>query len=173
MHITLENALARLDAKYELSYVSYDDSLTDEQVAMIVRGDYDAAYESICEYESDSRWEGVKYVIEDTFTSEERAAITPDDMDEVRYAIEERDESDLLGGLIRNTSDPLLRIIAIEEDDCFSFEPGIGMGSRRTGIRRSTSRLWLVVASQSVSMEMSFNICAISCSGVVDGPGLP
>lgn len=121
--MTLTEAIERLDKSYELVYVDYRDELSDEQVAAIVRGDIDSLWESIDEWENESRWEGARYVIGDTFSDEEWESLTRDEQEEVRVAIEERDSSDVIGQLIRHTSDPLLRISCVDEDRAWSFEP--------------------------------------------------
>jgi hypothetical protein len=118
-----QEAIAQLDEKYSLCFVDYDERLTGEQVEHLVAGDTEKLWESLDEWEMESRWYGVKYVIDNTFTDEEWDSLSSEDQDEVRYAIEERDESDWVTELISHTSNPLLRINCISEDDSFSFEP--------------------------------------------------
>lgn len=118
--LTVEAAIAKLADKYELVYVAYDDKLSDEQVEKVVSGDLEGFWEATSEFESESRWHGSEYVIKDVFTDDEWDSLEPDEQEEVRDAIYERDESAWDTELMSHTSNPLLRINAISEDDSFS-----------------------------------------------------
>jgi hypothetical protein len=129
--------ITRLDEKYELVYVDYRDKLTDEQVDNIVSDDMEAFWTSTEEWESNARYESAKFEIEQLLKDLIREWENEDDedydhltdqflqteeFDEVRYAIEERDESDWVTRLASNTPRALLRITAIDEDHGFAFE---------------------------------------------------
>lgn len=116
-------ALGRLDESYQLISVAYDEELSEQQVEFLVSDDYEKLWESFAEWETESLWQGIKYVIDDTFTDDEWDSLSSQDQDEIREAIQERDNSDFIRQLVRNTSSPLLRINCISEDDSFSFEP--------------------------------------------------
>lgn len=119
---SVADAIERLDKSYDLVYVDYRDSLSDGQVAAIVRGDWESFDDSFADWESDARWESVQYVIKETFTDDEWDALSPDDQDAVRETIEDRDTSNFVAQLVRQTPDPLLRINVVDEDNAWSFE---------------------------------------------------
>ncbi|MET0711074.1 MAG: hypothetical protein ABWZ30_01020 [Jiangellaceae bacterium] len=56
--------IAALDATYDLVYVSYDDKFTREQIAALVRGDSEKLWSDTMDWESDSRYESCKVIIE-------------------------------------------------------------------------------------------------------------
>ena len=127
--------IAAMDPKYDLIYVDYRDSLTDEQAAAVVRGDYESLWESTSEWEGDSLWEGAKYVMEELTKqvfSEWHAATETDEQDEwvsglevdwehsnewfeAMQSLTERDSGDWVLDLIRNTSDLYLRVCVGED----------------------------------------------------------
>lgn len=117
---TLEEALERLDKNYELIFVDYDDKLYDEQIDAVVSGDFEKVYDLTSDFESESSWHGMKYVIEETFPDWDM--LSDEDQETVREAIQERDTSDFITTLIRHTPDPLLRINVVDEDNCWSYE---------------------------------------------------
>lgn len=131
---------------YDLVFVNYDDQFTDEQVAAIVRADYEKVWESTAEWESDARYDSAAAIIKEAAGDAIRvwARTDPDDIDNsdhydqlvadfentdqwdrVREAIEERDTGDWPKQLARLTPDVLLRIPidALDEDHAYSFEP--------------------------------------------------
>ena len=135
----LANAMiADLDKTYELVYVHYDDKLTDEQVGYIVRGDSEALWESLSEWEDESCWYAVREITTELKANVIRAWEDEDDADysaladefdgsdeweSVRYEIEERNTGDWIKQLVRHTGQVLLRIPidTIDEDNSFSF----------------------------------------------------
>ena len=99
------------DKKFSLLFVAYDDQLRGDQMTKYLSGDTDSLEEEITENFSDA----VYYAAE-----EEAKGITSaagydwDDLDweeqqEVRLAIEEKDDSDPIGDLVRNTHSQLMR----------------------------------------------------------------
>lgn len=135
-----------LQPTYDLVFVNYDDSFTDEQVAAIVRGDYETLWESTGEWESDARYDSAATIIKEAAGDAIRLWSRTDagDIDNgehydqlvddfegtdawerVREAVEERDSGNWPKELARLTPDVLLRIPieALDEDHAFSFEP--------------------------------------------------
>jgi hypothetical protein len=137
--------IADLDERYDLIYINQGDQLTDKQTNAIVRGDTDALWEDLDEWESEARAYGVKYVIDeavkDVIRAWEREDSTDDEdadyaeiaeefehsdaWERVREEIEERDSGKWVNDLVRATPSVLLRIPidAIDEDHAYSFEP--------------------------------------------------
>lgn len=82
--------IARMDKTYDLIFVSYDDRLTDEQASALVSGDMESLWDSIGEWESDARYQGAIYEIEE---------LTKDVLNEWRDDAEEADDADALDAL--------------------------------------------------------------------------
>jgi hypothetical protein len=128
--------IENLAKSYDLVYVDYRDELSAEDAAALVRGDTDAVFESMWEWEADNRWDACEAIIgeladdvvtnweheDDADYSELLAELPGDEYDRVRFTIEERDSSDWVRDLIRNTPNVLLRINVIDEDHGYSFE---------------------------------------------------
>lgn len=129
-----DEMMNRLDKKYTLIYVSYNDELTDKQVDAIAHGDFETLWDDISDYESEARWQGTEYVLnellDDVIHDWEREDETnysdlkddfrmSDPWYEVKEAIEDRDESDFIRDLARNTSDVLMRVSVTDEDSAF------------------------------------------------------
>jgi hypothetical protein len=66
-----EDIIARLDATYDLVFVDYNDQLTPEGAAMIVRDDYESLFDSMSDWENESRWYGAASVLEQIVSREE------------------------------------------------------------------------------------------------------
>ena len=128
-----------LDKTYELVYVTYDDTLTDEQVGHVVRGDMEALWESLAEWEDETSWDSVEQIIAELKASVIRGWENENDVDysnladafdgsdeweRVRYEIEERNTGDWIKRLVRQTGQVLLRIPidTIDEDNAFCFQ---------------------------------------------------
>lgn len=109
MAYDINELIGRLDAKYELVYVDYRDELLSDQIKHIMNNDMDSLWDSLAEYESESTWYGVEAVLEYTFSAEELGELSDEDKDLLVETIRERDNSDFLSGLLRNTSDVLVR----------------------------------------------------------------
>lgn len=124
-----DELLKRIDGKtYPLVYVDYRDELSDKSVAAIVKGDYETLDEENWEWESDSRDESAKTIIEELFQEIDDLEFDFDEFfgteeyDEVRFAVEDRDDSEPYKQLCRNTGNTLLRIEAIGEDNGWAFQ---------------------------------------------------
>lgn len=102
--------ISRLAEKYELIYVDRGQCLEDKQVQALFaeETDWDAVLDT--EWESESRWHGVKAVLEDLLDEDARDFLEEHDkLDEVREAIQERDQSDPVADLMRGTGAKLFR----------------------------------------------------------------
>lgn len=90
-----------------LVHVDYDDSLTDEQAEWYVTGDYEKLFDSILDWECESRWHGADWYIGELVRhiQKESPEFDPDDdwLELVRDTLMDLDESDSLGDLIKNT----------------------------------------------------------------------
>ena len=120
--LTIDDAIARLDESYDLVYVDYRDQLTDEQVTFLVKGDTEALYDSLDEWFSEAEYLGAEAAMHDAFDDDELDCLGQTGVQTIRETIMERDTSDWLSALIRQTPDPLLRVCVIDEDDAFAFE---------------------------------------------------
>lgn len=100
-----------------LRFVQYDDQLTKEQIGMILSGQWNDAENDVDERFSDSAYdETVRIATEELETAvrvgrfdREWDELDTDEQDAVRYAIEERDDSDPVKDLLRNTRPQLMR----------------------------------------------------------------
>ena len=93
----------------ELVHVDYRDSLTDEQSEWYVTGDMDKLFDSILEWESDTRWDGADWYIDELVRHIQKDSPDFDPNEEwaenVRDTLMDLDESDILGDLAANTYD--------------------------------------------------------------------
>lgn len=108
-----------LDQSYDLIYIDRGDRLSDDQAALIVAGDMEKVWESFEHWESDARWEGVRYELDQI-----KHRLQPEDQelfedieDEVRYAIQDRETGTWFEDLVGATPDPILRVVAVSEDE--------------------------------------------------------
>ncbi|MBG0739032.1 hypothetical protein IV500_06405 [Paeniglutamicibacter antarcticus] len=100
-----------------LRYVAYDDRLTEEQMTMILAGQWTAAENDVDENFSDSAYDEAVTVAKAELEAAVEAGsfdrewddLDHDEQDEARRAVEERDDSDPVQGLLRNTPDQLMR----------------------------------------------------------------
>lgn len=109
--------IAANTAPVSLRYVAYDDRLTDEQMNMILAGQWNDAENDVDERFSDNAYEEAvtiarteldEAVAEGRF-DREWDELDQDEQDAARYAVEERDDSDPVKDLLRNTPDQLMR----------------------------------------------------------------
>lgn len=129
--------IADLPEKIDLVYVEQGDKLTDEQVALVVKGDNLFEDPHLDEWESDNRRRGEDYEIKERvsnvihawerddgadYSSIADAFEASDEEDEVREAINERESGDWVRDLINGCDKVLLRITCIDEDNAYSFE---------------------------------------------------
>lgn len=185
--------IANLDATYELVYVDYRDGLSDEQAAAVVRGDGEALFDSLADFEGDQRYESCRQVIDEALGDvlREWEAETDADLsylrdafphseawDRVRYEIEERDRGDWLAQLARNTGRVLLRINVIDEDHGYSFasvEPervlvDVGLPLPATEANVATVRATLAECSPEYSVLMGYWIVGVDLSDILKLP---
>lgn len=117
---TLEEVIALLDKTYELVYVDYRDNLDhclDKIQAAVQEQDWAPLDEAIDDgWLSDSQWNAIDYILKelademtDAFDieKEEAEAWIEEHNDALRDEIYNRDRSDPLDDLLRNTSDPV------------------------------------------------------------------
>lgn len=110
--VILKRAIDALPEKTDLVYVDYRDQLTEEQVRALLARDNEALWESLDTFESDSRHNGVMYLLGEALDDEdEREALRDDDeaWESFQQECWDRDQSDFLGDLIRNTPDPMVK----------------------------------------------------------------
>lgn len=119
--ISAEDIIALLDKSYELVYVDYRESLDEylDKIGEAIRKqDWSPLDELTWEWFDESRWDSVQYIqkeLVDTVSKE--FEISEEDAhelifekyeEEIRYAIEERDSSDPIADLLRNTQNPVM-----------------------------------------------------------------
>lgn len=118
--------IANLDESYDLTYVDYRDTLTPGQVAAIARNDTEALHDSTWEWASESAAIGARSAALEAVSDYESKHPVPEDFDtsemafEIEEVIRDRDTSNPIKELASNTSDALLRVQVIAEDDGFS-----------------------------------------------------
>jgi hypothetical protein len=119
-----------LDATYTLNYVSYDDRLTPSQLQVLLNDENpweSSEFSDFEEWESDAGYHRTMEIIGELLTEEQREILeqpqskqgfkgdgtpmtyTTDRLDDLRFTIQDRDDSDLLGGCLDNMSDTLFR----------------------------------------------------------------
>ena len=94
------------NAPYRLLWTAYDDELTDDQIDIALEDhSLDPLYITITESEwyREELWYRLDETIKDLFNEELWDSMTADEQDEIRCAIEEREETDVVRDLIRNT----------------------------------------------------------------------
>lgn len=100
-----------------LRFVNYDDKLTKEQIGMVLSGAWNDAENDVDDRFTDHAYEeAVKVATEELEAAVQEGRfdrewdeLDPDEQDEVRYAVEERDDSDPVKDLLRNTPPQLMR----------------------------------------------------------------
>lgn len=128
----LERAKAMMPEETHLTFIEYDDQLTDEQIIELLKGLPIGEIGSLDNFESESSWYGEKYVWEELdLTDEEREILQGGDgnvpethtrpdgttytahpstgYDELVEMMRERDRSDWLADLIRHTPEKYMR----------------------------------------------------------------
>lgn len=134
----LAAAIAALDDKYELVYVSQGDQLTDQQVAALVENNHEKLWDLTAEFEMENRDNGIDAAIEsavnqvvsdwerqdgEDYSDLRDRFMDSEHLESLREAISERDEGDWPRELASATPDVLLRINVLDEDDAYSHEP--------------------------------------------------
>lgn len=185
--------IANLDDTYELVYVDRGDELGDDQVAAIVRGDFEALWEMNWEWEADSRHAGARYEAEDEAKAiirewERRDERDYDDLydefecseqwDEVLDEIKWRDRSDPYRDLARSTGLVLCRTLIVGEDESWSFNADLtpievmtDAGIAPTPHNHKAIKDALVECSPEYSVLMGSLIYALDVGDIYDLPG--
>jgi hypothetical protein len=109
--------IAANTAPVSLRFVDYDDRLTAEQMNMILAGAWTDAENDVDENFSDNAFEEATRIAETEINAafeggrydREWDELESDEQDTARYAVEERDDSDPVKDLLRNTPDQLMR----------------------------------------------------------------
>ncbi len=116
--LVLAKAIAEIPENLELTFVEYDDKLTNEQVAELLTGENETSIDTLDEWESENRHHGEQYQINEIRESldDEERDLLDDVEDELREALWEADKSDPFGDLIRRTPDKWLRYWIDERD---------------------------------------------------------
>jgi len=152
--ITLEQIINLLPKQVELIYIDYRDNL-DEHLLILQEcldaGSFDKLYESIDEWFYDAQFDGLSYVIEELksdieneFDIEDASHIIEDYEDEITDVIYERDISNPLKDLFRNTSDIPVRVSMYSNYDCINshhFEGGYSYKDSYFGAMVDTLKL--------------------------------
>ena len=130
----LDEVMAEIERRpkhhFELVYVDYRDGLDRDQVSMLARGDFDSLYETTDEWVNEAAWEGARGLLEDILGD-------LDDWDDgvlnewqhtnagyqAYEEIMQRDTSTPLEDMAAHSGNVLLRVVAVDEDDAWSFEP--------------------------------------------------
>lgn len=115
--VSAAGIIAANDGPVSLRYVSYDDRLADDQINMILGGQWLDAENDVDERFSDNAYEEaltvarteVDEAVADGTFDREWDDLDPDEQDAARHAVEERDDSDPVKDLLRNTPDQLMR----------------------------------------------------------------
>ncbi|MFH9731810.1 hypothetical protein [Streptomyces sp. NPDC017260] len=99
--------VSRLAEKYTLVYVDRGECLSDEQIHKLLAGEEDVLND---DWFFENRAQGTNHVLSELLDDDVRQFLEENDvLEQVREAVEERDESDPLGDLMRMTSSKLFR----------------------------------------------------------------
>jgi hypothetical protein len=101
----------------DLRFVQYDDQLSKEQIGMILSGQWNDVEDDVDENFGDHAYEEavriataeLETAVQEGSFDREWDELDPDEQDAARYAVYERDESDPLKDLLRNTRPQLMR----------------------------------------------------------------
>lgn len=118
-----DRIIKTLDETYELVYVEQGDGLTPEQVSDVVNSDTESLDDSIVEWSSENAAISARTAALEAVQEYEHHHEVPEDFDisemafEIEETIRDRDTSNPLRELAEQTSDVLLRVNVISEDD--------------------------------------------------------
>jgi len=109
-----EAIIETLPEKLDLIYVHYDDKLTPEQVSELVKGNIEAVWDSLSEWESEAQHYSVMECWKESlkeFDGLERERLEEDDeaFDNFQQACWDRDESDWFDQLLAHTPGVMIR----------------------------------------------------------------
>jgi hypothetical protein len=107
------SAINKGDEKFSLAYVNYDDKLMDGQIESYLSGTIDDVIEEIDNVFSDSVYEAAVDIAKEKLAAVdiEWDDLEPEDQDELRFAIMDKDESNPVNDLVRNTPSQLMRAV--------------------------------------------------------------
>lgn len=106
----LHDALGRLAPAYTLIQFGLNDELSDDQIVRILTGDSEAVEDEVAEWAVEARSLAAAEVIAELVDLDDRAVLAGgDEYEELRFAIEERDDAAPFRGLIHNTGPRLWR----------------------------------------------------------------
>ena len=116
-YATARDVIAADTSPVDLRFVAYDESLSEEQIELVLAGDWTGVENDVDERYADSAYErAVEIAREQVDEAYEEGRfdrswdeLDPDEQDEARWAVEERDESAPLKDLLRNTHKQLMR----------------------------------------------------------------
>lgn len=106
--------IGRLDRTYELFYTHQNDDLTDGQIDVLLQGDNPWESKEFTYFEeahSDSRYAYALAAVREACEHDEYDVLAqnPDLLDEVRFAVEDRDTADPVQMMLRNSNHRLFR----------------------------------------------------------------
>ncbi|HEX9337732.1 MAG TPA: hypothetical protein VF892_17685 [Pseudonocardiaceae bacterium] len=108
-----DDTVADLDERYTLVPLGYDDRLTARQIQVLLDGDneYEAdAFAPIEQWESDCRWQASQDILHTLVDDQAWTLLADADLLEtLRTQIQERDDSDVITDLLRNSHHALFR----------------------------------------------------------------
>ena len=97
---------------YSLAFVDYDDRLRDDQVSRYLSGDYQGVEEEVDDlfYEAvlDSSMEQARDLLKEAGIDADD--VNADKLDQLAEAVRDKDDSDVMAGLVRNTPEKLMRL---------------------------------------------------------------
>ncbi len=129
--LTMDFIRSVMDDSYTLVWVNYDDNLNEnldvietcmkEKSAMTL-------YDKTDDWYRDARWHGVSQILDDIksscidegFDEDAVKEFMDDNRDDIVNIIYERDDSDALGGLLKNTDDIPVRVEMLSNYDCIN-----------------------------------------------------
>lgn len=106
-----------LKPTYDLVYVDYYDELTEEQVDLLVRNDWESFWETLNEFASEAIWDGAQYVIDNELDQDLILELSGEELDDLRCEIEYRNLSDPYKELAHNSGKVVLRLPIDELDE--------------------------------------------------------
>lgn len=120
--------LNRLEAgnqKFSLSFVSYDDHLTEDQTVDYLNGDIAAVDESVFDNFADQNALSTREAVEELLRESglETHDVSEELLDDLRDAVRDHDDSDPVNDLIRNTPEKLMRL-SLDQPTSYEYWQG-------------------------------------------------
>lgn len=165
----LKHLIQGLDEKYDLIYISQGDQLNDKQVSALLSDDFEALWEGLDEWESEATYHGVKYVVEDITTSEERAGLEQHDLlTELEDAIREKESGSWFKDLVNATPGVLMRVNLVDEDDSwFMYDLSVEEFLTRVGMEPTEKNL-KEAANTIANASPEFSLCLVYALATVE-----